>query len=73
VRKPAKPDLRCGKPRRGFSCPPPRLGWLNIGGVGLLGALGGLPTGGLFGGIGRMINNGTWSGGSGNGNGNGNT
>ena len=31
-----------------------------IGGVGLLGALGGLPTGGLFGGIGRMINGGTW-------------
>jgi hypothetical protein len=38
-----------------------------IGGVGLLGALGGLPTGGLFGGIGRMINNGTWPGGTGNG------
>lgn len=40
-----------------------------IGGVGLLGALGGLPTGGLFGGIGRMINNGTWPGGNGSGSG----
>ena len=38
-----------------------------IGGVGLLGALGGLPTGGLFGGIGRMINGGNWSGNTGNG------